>query len=218
MNLFSAPADISSKDLPLRDDVRLLGRILGETLREQEGEESFQLIETVRRAAVQFRKTQDDRDRVQLEKTLDALNPSETLAVVRAFSYFSQLSNIADDLHQNRRHRSHLKAGDVPKDGSLMLALKRIEDKKIAAKNLGRKVADGEIKSACQQTCPANAIVFGNVNDPESEVAKLVQSGRAYHVLNDVGTHPSVRYLTKVRNVDAVAAVETHHVAEPSHG
>jgi phosphoenolpyruvate carboxylase len=136
MNLFSAPADISSKDLPLRDDVRLLGRILGETLREQEGEESYQLIENVRRAAVQFRKTQDDRDRVQLEKTLDALNPSETLAVVRAFSYFSQLSNIADDLHQNRRHRSHLKAGDVPKDGSLMLALQRIEDKKISKDTL----------------------------------------------------------------------------------
>jgi len=49
----------------------------------------------VRRAAVRFRKTQDDRDRVQLEQTLDALSPSETLVVVRAFSYFSQLSNIA---------------------------------------------------------------------------------------------------------------------------
>jgi len=135
MNLFSAPTDISSKDLPLRDDVRLLGRILGETLLEQEGEVSFQLIETVRRAAVRFRKTQDDQDRVQLEKTLDALSPSETLVVVRAFSYFSQLSNIADDLHQNRRHRAHLKAGDIPKDGSLMLALDRVEAKRSAKKN-----------------------------------------------------------------------------------
>jgi phosphoenolpyruvate carboxylase len=136
MNLFSAPTDISSKDLPLRDDVRLLGRILGETLREQEGEESYQLIENVRRTAVRFRKTQDDRDRVQLEKTLDALTPSETLAVVRAFSYFSQLSNIADDLHQNRRHRAHLKAGDKAKDGSLLLALERIEEKKISKETL----------------------------------------------------------------------------------
>lgn len=132
MNLFSATTDISSKNQPLREDVRLLGRILGETLREQEGEEAYQLIENVRRAAVRFRKTQDDHDRVQLEKTLDALNPSETLAVVRAFSYFSQLSNIADDLHQNRRHRAHLKAGDVPKDGSLVLALDRIEEKNIS--------------------------------------------------------------------------------------
>ena len=91
MNLIASPTDISSKDLPLREDVRLLGRILGDTLREQEGEASFQLIENVRRAAVTFHKTQDDRDRVQLEQILDALSPSETLVVVRAFSYFSQL-------------------------------------------------------------------------------------------------------------------------------
>jgi phosphoenolpyruvate carboxylase len=131
MNLFSAPTDISSKDLPLREDVRLLGRILGDTLREQEGEETFQLIETVRRAAVRFRKTQDERDGAALEKILDALSPAETLAVVRAFSYFSQLSNIAEDLHHNRRHRAHLKAGSSARDGSLQLALDRIEAKQL---------------------------------------------------------------------------------------
>ena len=136
MNLIAAPTDISTKDLPLRDDVRLLGRILGDTLREQEGEASYQLIENVRRAAVRFRKTQDDRDRVQLEQTLDALSPSETLVVVRAFSYFSQLSNIAEDLHHNRRHRAHLKAGTAPKDGSLLLALERIGEKHISKETL----------------------------------------------------------------------------------
>jgi len=136
MNFISAPADISSKDLPLRDDVRLLGRILGDTLREQEGETSFQLIENVRRAAVSFRKTQDDRDRVQLEKILDGLSTSETLVVVRAFSYFSQLSNIAEDLHHNRRHRAHLKAGSTPKDGSLPLALDRADAKQIDKKTM----------------------------------------------------------------------------------
>jgi phosphoenolpyruvate carboxylase len=136
MKLIAATTDISSKDLPLRDDVRLLGRILGETLRDQEGEASYQLIENVRRAAVRFRKTQDDRDRVQLEQTLDALSPSETLVVVRAFSYFSQLSNIAEDLHHNRRHRAHLKSGTPPKDGSLQLALERIEGKHISKEAL----------------------------------------------------------------------------------
>ena len=135
MNLFPAPADISSKDLPLREDVRLLRRIFGETLREQEGEESFRLIENVRSAAVRFRKTQDDSDRVQLEQILDALSPSETLVVVRAFSYFSQLFNIAEDLHRNRRHRAHLKAGNAPKDGSLLLALKRIGEKNLSRGN-----------------------------------------------------------------------------------
>jgi len=136
MNLIAAPANISSKDLPLRDDVRLLGRILGDTLREQEGEASFQLIENVRRSAVNFHRTQDDRDRVQLEQMLDALSHSEALLVVRAFSYFSQLSNIAEDLHHNRRHRAHLKAGSAPKDGSLLLALDRAEKNNISKETL----------------------------------------------------------------------------------
>ena len=116
MNLLSAPADLSSKDVPLRDDIRLLGRILGDTLREQEGEDAFALIENVRRTAVRFRKTQDDRDRAQLEEILDALSPDETLRVVRALSTFSQLANIAEDLHHNRRRRAHLKAGSPPEN------------------------------------------------------------------------------------------------------
>jgi len=131
MNLFSATTDISSKDVPLREDVRLLGRILGDTLREQEGEDTFQLIENVRRAAVRFRKTQDERDGERLEQMLEALSPGETLEVVRAFSYFSQLTNIAEDLHHNRRHRAHLNALSPPKDGSLKLALDRLENKPV---------------------------------------------------------------------------------------
>lgn len=131
MNLLAVPADISSKDVPLRDDIRLLGRILGDTLREQEGEATFALIESVRRAAVRFRKSQDDRDRDQLEQLLDALSPEETLLVVRAFSYFSQLSNIAEDLHHNRRRRAHLKAGSPPQEGSVQLVLEHIQEKKL---------------------------------------------------------------------------------------
>ncbi|MDO8351246.1 MAG: phosphoenolpyruvate carboxylase, partial [Gallionella sp.] len=131
MTLFFAPANISSRDIPLREDVRLLGRILGDTLREQEGEETFLLVENVRRSAVRFRKTQDSRDRVRLEQMLDDLSPDETLAVVRAFSYFSQLSNIAEDLHNDRLHRAQLKAGAALKNGSLLLALDRIEKKPV---------------------------------------------------------------------------------------
>ena len=83
MNLLAAHADISSKDVPLRDDIRLLGRILGDTLREQEGTDTYELVENVRRAAVRFRKTQDERDLIDLEKILDGLSPHDTLWVVR---------------------------------------------------------------------------------------------------------------------------------------
>ena len=110
----------------MREDIRLLGRILGDTLREQEGKETFDLVEKVRRAAVRFRKTQDERDLIELEKILDGLSPHDTLWVVRAFSYFSQLSNIAEDLHHNRRRRAHLKAASPPQEGSMQLAFDRI--------------------------------------------------------------------------------------------
>jgi len=136
MNLLAAPANISSKDVPLREDIRLLGRILGDTLREQEGDQTFELVESVRRSAVRFRKTQDERDGAQLEQLLDALSPSDTLSVVRAFSYFSQLSNIAEDLHHNRRRRAHLKAGSPPQEGSMQLALDRVQGKNIDAATL----------------------------------------------------------------------------------
>jgi phosphoenolpyruvate carboxylase len=136
MKQLSSTADSSGIDLQLREDVRLLGRILGETLREQEGEESFRLVENVRRAAVRFRKTQDTRDGEHLELMLDSLSPSDTLAVVRAFSYFSQLSNIAEDLHHNRLHRKNLKVGSALTNGSLQLALERVEERQVSKETL----------------------------------------------------------------------------------
>ena len=136
MNLLPTSANISSKDLPLREDIRLLGRILGDTLREQEGDATFDLVENVRRTAVLFRKTQETSDREDLEKLLDHLAPPETLSVVRAFSYFSQLANIAEDLHHNRRRRAHLKSGSKPQEGSIQLALQRLLEKKISPEDL----------------------------------------------------------------------------------
>ena len=136
MNLLPTSANISSKDLPLREDIRLLGRILGDTLREQEGSATFELVENVRRASVLFRKTQQNADRIELEHLLDHLSPRDTLAVVRGFSYFSQLSNIAEDLHHNRRRRAHMKSGSKPQEGSIQLALQRLLEKKISPEAL----------------------------------------------------------------------------------
>ncbi|MHB1100226.1 MAG: phosphoenolpyruvate carboxylase, partial [Burkholderiales bacterium] len=114
------------KDLPLRDDIRLLGRILGDTLREQEGTETFDLIEAIRQCAIRFRRDGDPAAKMELEACLGGLSPTDTVLVVRAFSFFSQLSNIAEDLHHNRRRRAHQIAGSKPQDGSIALALERI--------------------------------------------------------------------------------------------
>src|SRR5689334_24745507 len=85
------------KDLPLKDDIRLLGRILGDTLREQEGEDTFALIERIRQTAIRFRREGDAQARGELEGILAQLPPAETVSVVRAFTYFSQLANIVKD-------------------------------------------------------------------------------------------------------------------------
>ncbi len=115
----------ADKDAPLREDVRLLGKILGDTLREQDGDATFDLVESIRQTAIRFRREHDPRIRRDLEATLDRLDPSAVTTVVRAFSYFSLLANIAEDQHHNRRRRAHQAAGSPPQDGSVALALQR---------------------------------------------------------------------------------------------
>ena len=99
----------ADKDLPLREDTRLLGRLLGDVLRTQTGEAGYARIEAIRRTAIRFRRA--DRDeagavKAELEGLLNDLPIAGTLDVVRAFSYFSHLANIAEDVHQNRRRRT----------------------------------------------------------------------------------------------------------------
>jgi molybdopterin-containing oxidoreductase family iron-sulfur binding subunit len=72
---------------------------------------------------------------------------------------------------------------------------------KLDAKIKGlKRVVDGSVKTACQEVCPANAIYFGDINDPNSEVSRLVKNGRGYKVLDFLGVKPSITYLAKVRN------------------
>jgi len=113
----------SNKDEPLRNDIRLLGRILGDTVREQEGESVFDIVEQVRKTAVRFARDGDPAARDELAGLLDPLPGNTTQAVVRAFSYFLQLANIAEDEHHIRRRRAHDLAGSPPREGSLVFAL-----------------------------------------------------------------------------------------------
>ncbi|SAK58856.1 phosphoenolpyruvate carboxylase [Caballeronia ptereochthonis] len=118
------------KDRPLFEDIRFLGRLLGEVLREQEGDAVFDVVEAIRQSAVKFRR-EDDREAAQtLEKRLRALSPEQTVSVVRAFSYFSHLANIAEDRHHNRRRRIHALAGSGSQPGTIAYAIERMREQK----------------------------------------------------------------------------------------
>ncbi len=114
------------KDQPLFQDIRYLGRLLGDVVREQEGNAVFDVVETIRQTAVRFRREDDSAAAQTLEKKLRALGPAQTMSVVRAFSYFSHLANIAEDRHRNRRHRIHDLAGSSSQLGTVAHALDRL--------------------------------------------------------------------------------------------
>ncbi|RPJ62431.1 MAG: 4Fe-4S dicluster domain-containing protein [Acidobacteria bacterium] len=78
--------------------------------------------------------------------------------------------------------------------------VQRIAAARQAARAAGRKLADGDIQTACQQACPTGAIVFGDLNDPGSRVHKLAHSGRGYQALGELGIGPAVTYLARIRN------------------
>ena len=118
----------SDKDLSLRDQIRLLGRLLGDTIRNQEGEAVFDIVERIRKTAIRFRREDDEAARQELETALDSLSRTRTIQVVRAFTYFSHLANIAEDQHYMRRARATALMGSSPREGSMACALARAQD------------------------------------------------------------------------------------------
>ncbi|MEN9628574.1 MAG: hypothetical protein RJA10_1801, partial [Pseudomonadota bacterium] len=99
----AAADDAATKNKPLVEEIRLLGRILGDVIREQEGKSAFELIERVRQLSVAYRLKADASAGRVLDRLLKNLSADQTVTVIRAFSYFSHLANIAEDRHHVRR-------------------------------------------------------------------------------------------------------------------
>ncbi|QFR32878.1 phosphoenolpyruvate carboxylase [Ancylobacter sp. TS-1] len=110
-------------DLSLRDDIRMLGRVLGETLRDQEGEPTYELVELIRRVSTRFHREEDEGARAELEAILNGLGPEQVITIVRAFSYFSHLANIAEDQNVIRRMRAAAASGRGPAPATIANAL-----------------------------------------------------------------------------------------------
>jgi phosphoenolpyruvate carboxylase len=133
---------VSTADAPLRSNVRLLGDVLGNVLVEQEGEELLVLEEQIRGLARDARETGE---RAELEETIGALSLEQQSAVLRAFSIFFQLANIAEQHHRLRRRRQYEHEGRVPRE-SLADAVARLREAGVGDDELRAAVAELEVR------------------------------------------------------------------------
>ncbi|MGO8917218.1 MAG: phosphoenolpyruvate carboxylase [Stellaceae bacterium] len=118
----------ADKDAPLRYDIRLLGRILGDTVRAQEGDQAFDVIERIRQTALRFHRDADEAARQLLQTIISSLPDDQAIRIIRAFGYFSHLANIAEDQHHIRRSRAYAIANAAPREGTMAHALARAKD------------------------------------------------------------------------------------------
>ena len=119
MNKYVKTTGLSRKEHALRKDVRLLGGILGDTIRDQEGQNLYDLVEKTRRLSVSLQRNGTETAKRKLFDRLRSLGSYETSVVIRSYCYFSLLANIAEDQHHVRRRRAYEAARSGPQAGSL---------------------------------------------------------------------------------------------------
>ncbi|MBB6239104.1 molybdopterin-containing oxidoreductase family iron-sulfur binding subunit [Pedobacter sp. AK013] len=126
---------------------------------------------------------------------------------VRRFNWFNYWNDSRFDNYLNNEFTQLVLNPDVTtRSRGVMekcsMCIQRIQGGKLQAKLEKRPLKDGDIKMACQEACSANAIVFGDANDPNSEVSKALRSERIYYVLEEINVKPGIGYMTKIRNTD----------------
>ncbi|WP_407682036.1 phosphoenolpyruvate carboxylase [Pseudoduganella aquatica] len=162
----------ADKDAPLKEDIRLLGRLLGDVLRAQEGEDMYAVVETIRQTAVRFRREADAGAAKELDGMLKILTREQTITVVRAFSYFSHLANIAEDQHHIRRRRAHLLAGSRPQQGSVSFALCKLAGAGVDEATVTRFFRQALISPVL--TAHPTEVQRKSILDAEHDIARLL--------------------------------------------
>src|SRR6201996_1415418 len=129
---------------PMRADIRLLGTILGDTVREQNGREVFELVERAR--VESFRVRRSEIDRAELAGMFDGIDVHQAIPVIRAFNHFALLANVAEDIHRERRRAVHVAAGEPPQDSSLAATYLKLDSADLDVRTVAQTL-DGALVS-----------------------------------------------------------------------
>ena len=171
------PASLE-EDARLRNDIRLLGRILGDTVRDQEGADVFDLVERIRQTSIRFHRDDDKPARRELEGILDGMTTADTVRIVRAFSYFSHLANIAEDQNNIRQMRAQSAA--APRAGTLDHTLSRAHDAGISADELREFFGQALVSPVL--TAHPTEVRRKSTIDREMEIAALLDRRERMHL------------------------------------
>ncbi|MGE0286545.1 MAG: phosphoenolpyruvate carboxylase [Bradyrhizobium sp.] len=160
------------EDTRLRNDIRLLGRILGDTVRDQEGADVFDLVERIRQTSIRFHRDEDKEARRELELILDSMSISQTVRIVRAFSYFSHLANIAEDQNNIRQMRAASGADGASRASLMNQTLAHARAAGIGAADLRRFFETAQVSPVL--TAHPTEVRRKSTMDREMEIAALL--------------------------------------------
>ena len=162
----------AEQDDQLVSDTRLLGQILGETVRDQDGESAFELIEAIRRLSVSFQRKADAQAGRDLDALLKHLSPNETLSVIRAFSFFSHLANLAEDRQNVRRSAAQEADDQGAEEGSLSRTIETLSAAGIDSDRIARALGQAYISPVL--TAHPTEVQRKSILDAERAIADLL--------------------------------------------
>jgi phosphoenolpyruvate carboxylase len=166
-----AAAAERADDAPLRDDIRLLGRVLGEVIGEQAGPDVLDLVESTRVEAFKIRRSEVDR--ADLAQRLAGLDIRSANHVIRAFSHFSLLANLAEDIHHERRRRFHRREGSPPQQGSLAATFRLLDQAGLEADVVARELVGALVCPVV--TAHPTEVRRKTISDVQRQVTELIR-------------------------------------------
>ncbi len=185
----SSANDAAEKNRPLVEDIRMLGRILGDVIREQEGKAAFELVERVRQLSVSYRLKRDAKAGPALDRLLKNLTGDQTVSVIRAFSYFSHLANIAEDRHHVRRRDHHERQGHH-QEGSLATCFERLAKADVRAAEIVKTLKHAHISPVL--TAHPTEVQRKSILDAERAIAELVGARDELHTAREMADNEAL--------------------------
>ena len=162
---------MENTELPLIDDIRLLGKILGDIVREQEGDTVYALVEQIRKLSVAFHRDANQNANHELSKLLKGLTSESAVKVLRAFTYFSHLANLAEDRHHIRRRVAYERNGSY-QDGSIFMAMKKLHAAGVSNQLISKTLQESFISPVL--TAHPTEVQRTSILEAERDIANLL--------------------------------------------